>query len=161
MFPKDTIMGQVLDEVADNKRNRLYMELIDDLLTDINSFDYLDYNGPNWNKLGLLIADCDIIHYDITNHDDRWTYLETPFSSEFSWLVYALSEIYQPSPKSAIRLYSTIGFLLEVYSEKYEDLVDILTMTAMISVVWLHPDHLKEDQFIVHPNNLPNFGKEF
>ncbi len=161
MFPKDTIMGQVIDEVTTNKKNRKYMEQIDDLLMDINTSDYLDYNGPIWNKHGLLITDLDLSKATVSMDDPRWTYLETPNDSEYSWLVYALEEIYHPDPKAAIRLYSTIGYLIDVYSDKYEDLIDVLRMTAMISVVWLHPDHLKEDQFLVHPINLPNFGSEF
>ena len=137
------------------------MELIDDLLLDINTSDYLDYNGPIWNKAGLTITDEDLSESDIFMVDPRWTYVETSYDSEYSWLVYALEEIYEPDAKASVRLFSTVGYLMEVYSDKYEDLNDVLKMTAMISVVWLHPDHLKQDQFIVHPIKLPDFGSEF
>ena len=161
MFPKDTIMGRVLNEVSTNEENRNCMEMVDDLLSDIRTNDYLDYNGPVWSKAGLTISTQNIEASDFFVVDPRWIYIETEYTSEFSWLVYELEDIYQPDAKDSIRLYSTIGYLLEVYSSKYSDLDDILKMTAMISVVWLHPDHLKEDQFKVHPINLPDFGKEF
>ena len=161
MFPKDTIMGRVLNEVSTNEDNRNCMEMVDDLLSDIRTNDYLDYNGPVWSKAGLTISTQNIEASDFFVVDPRWIYIETEYVSEFSWLVYELEDIYQPTAKEAIRLYSTVGYLLEVYSSKYSNLDDILKMTALISVVWLHPDHIKEDQFKVHPINLPDFGKEF
>ena len=159
MFPTDTIMGKVLNEVTTDKNNKEYMELIDDLILDINTSDFLDYNGPNWKKHGLMIHS-DLSHTH-TPEESNWTYIETDFDLECSWLVYALEDIYAPSPKVAKRLFGTIGYLIGVYADKYEDIGEVLRMTAMVSVVWLHQDHLKDDQFLVHPVSLPDFGKEF
>ena len=159
MFPTDTIMGKVLNEVTTDEENKQYMEMIDDLIIDINTYDYLDYNGPNWKKHGLMIHS-DLSHVHLPEEQD-WTFVETDFDLECSWLVYALEDIYEPSPKVSKRLFGTIGYLIGVYSDKYEEIGEVLKMVAMISIVWLHQDHLKDDQFLVHPIKLPDFGSEF
>lgn len=159
MFSTDTIMGKVINEVTTDKNNEEYMELIDELVLDINTYDYLDYNGPNWKQHNLMITD-DLSHTHLPSESD-WMFIETDFAQECSWLVFALEDIYTPPPKAAKRLFETIGFLIGVYSERYEDITEVLKMTALLSVVWLHQDHLRDDQFLVHPVSLPDFGKEF
>ena len=54
---KNTIMGQVLAQVRDDKKNKKYFEQIDDLLEDIQNEIYLDINEIQaWNKNGLSIS---------------------------------------------------------------------------------------------------------
>ena len=161
IFEKDTIMGQVLSEVNDDIFNKQIITEIERVMLSINDSEYIDYEGPVWNKNGLMITDMDLNGMDLATEDKRWSFVETAYTTEYSWLVFELAEIYQPSPQAAHRLYSTIGYLFEVYDEKYDDLDMVLRMVTLVSTVWLHPDHIGQDRFMVHPISLPNFGSEF
>lgn len=157
-FYKETIMGQVLTQVHDEKNNDPYFDKIDDLLHEIENYEYLETNTKKWQKNGLCITDSDISK--ITK-EQNWIYVETADVAEYSWLVEKLIKIYKPHILDIYRLVSTIGFLLNLYGDKHENLSDILRLTAVTSTVFLHPDHMGLDKFKIHPNNLPPFGKEF
>lgn len=157
-FYKETIMGQVLTQVHNNKKNDEYFNKIDNLLSDIENFEYLETNTKNWQQNGLCITNSDISKI---KKEQNWLYVETADSAEYSWLVKQLVKIYQPNVKDIYRLLTTIGFLLNLYGSKHDDLSDILRLTSITSTVFLHPDHLGLDKFKIHPNNLPPFGKEF
>lgn len=157
-FYKDTIMGQVLTQVQDDKTNEIYFEQIDDLLEDISNGVYSDVVTPAWNKNGVVVTDREI---NPENEDPEWIYVETEYVSEYSWFIEQLVEIYNPKKTDMYRFLTTIGYLLTVYSEKYNDIGGVFKITAITSTVFLHPDHLGQDKFIVHPINLPPFGDEF
>jgi hypothetical protein len=159
-FQKETIMGQVLHQVNSDENNENYIDLIEDLLEDIEEKVYMHEENHVWNKNGLLITDRDLSE-DNTMEDTTWVFVETPHVNEFSWLVKQLDEIYLPKGPAQYRLYTTIGFLMNIYDEKYTDLSDVLKMVTIISTVYLHPDHIGYDRFIIHPITLPIFGKEF
>lgn len=159
-FHKETIMGQVLHQVNTDEKNQFYIEQIEDLIEDINEKVYMDEEEIKvWNKNGLLITDRDL--GDGNLFESSWIFFETPHTFEYSWLVQELEKIYQPTEQNSYRLFTTLGFLLKIYDEKYDDLSDVLRMVAIVSIVFLHPDHIGYDKFIVHPIKLPNFGSEF
>ena len=157
-FYKETIMGQVLTQVQADKKNNEYFDKIDDLLYDIENLTYLDTLSKPWQKNGLIITDIDITYIE---NKPQWVYVETADVSEYSWLIEQLIKIYKPKINDIYRLLTTIGFLLNIYGEKYENLSDILRLTSITSTVFLHPDHLGLDKFKVYPVKLPPFGKEF
>ena len=159
-FQKETIMGQVLHQVNSDENNESYMDLIEDLLEDIEEKVYMNASNSVWNKNGLIITDRDL-GKNFSMQDTPWVFVETPHVPEFSWLVEQLDDIYKPEGSKKYRLYTTIGFLLNIYDEKYSDLSDVLKMVAIVSTVYLHPDHIGYDRFIIHPINLPIFGEEF
>jgi|SaaInlStandDraft_4_1057021.scaffolds.fasta_scaffold66563_2 hypothetical protein len=157
MFYKNTIMGQVLKQVHDDKNNGFYFEQIDELIEDIIDREYLDADQTVWNKSGVIVTD-ESIHGE---QYVEWTCVKTDDVFEFSWLIEQLVEIYQPKITESYRLLSTIGYLLNIYSERYEDLTEILKVTTITSTVFLHPDHVGQDKFRVHPITLPPFSSEF
>jgi len=159
-FYKETIMGQVLHQVNEDESNRFYIDQIDDLVDDINHEEYNNEKLSVWNKNGLLITDLDV-GGDSSYDETAWILFETECVDEYSWLVHQLNSIYNPSQNDKYRLNTTIGFLFEIYSEKYDDLIDIFKMVTIVSAVFLHPDHMGYDKFIIHPINLPEFGDEF
>jgi hypothetical protein len=154
MFEKNTIMGQVLFQVKQDKNNIKVMDEIEDLIDRINEEEYLEND---------MLVDTDIIIITDTtlNKESDCLVIETEFAYEISWLIFELVDIYKPRKKTEYRLYNTLYYLIGIYIEKYNDIEIILKMITIISTVWLHPDHLGEDKFIVHPITLPNFGKEF
>lgn len=157
-FYKETIMGQVLSQVQSNKKNTVYFDQIDILLEDISNMEYLDTNTPRWHKQGLIVTRR---HIDKKTADPEWVYVETEDISEYSWLIEKLVAIYNPQITDSYRLLSTIGYMLNIYGERYENLSDILRMVTVTSTVYLHPDHLGLDRFKVHTIDLPPFGSEF
>lgn len=158
-FEKDTIMGLVLNEVNTDDFNQPIIEDLKTIITDIDDGMYEDYTGPLWNKNGLYITD---LETDNPLSDDKsWIFISSEYAFEYSWLVFELEEVYKPSSRDAKRLYTTIGYLIEVYEEKYNNLEEILKFVVLVSSVWLHPDHLGLDRFIVHPINLPDFGPDY
>lgn len=162
MFSKDTIMGQILFQVKTDKENKQYVDAITSLLVKIEDKEYLDNKTDTWSKNGLVITDRALSKVDMSSLDVNWTYVETPHISEYSWLVNELSAIFNPeTTKNKYRLFTTIGFLLNLYTDRYNNLDDIFSMTARISTIWLHPDHIQHDRFAIHPANLPNFGNDF
>lgn len=154
-FYKETIMGQVLTQVQADEKNKIYLDKIEDLLFDIDNLAYIDTNTKPWNKHGLTITENKV------NSISGWIYVETADVIEYSWLVKQLIQIYKPNTKNIYRLLTTIGFLLNVYGEKYNDLSVILRFVSITSTVFLHPDHLGLDRFTVQPIKLPKFGTEF
>jgi len=159
-FEKDTIMGQVLHQVNVDTYNKPIIDDIKDLMDMITDNEFKT-PSKTWNKNGLVITDRDLSTINLSAEDKTWAYVETAYVSEYSWLVFELERIYQPSLKASNRLYSTIGYLFTVYEEKYDDLEIVLRMVTLVSTVWLHPDHIGQDKFMVHPVTLPNFGSEF
>lgn len=157
-FYKETIMGQVLTQVQSNINNDIYFNKIDDLLEEIDTYGYLDAITKPWQRNGLFITDKDITTFD---NDPEWIYVETADVIEYSWLVEKLVQVYKPQIVDIYRLLTTIGYLLNVYGEKNDDLSDILRFTSITSTVFLHPDHIGRDRFKIYPMTLPPFGKEF
>ncbi len=157
-FYKETIMGQVLSQVQSNKKNEVYFEQIDALLEDIAEMEYLDTDTPVWHQHGVIVTD---EHIDKKKADVEWVYVETADVKESSWLIGRLVNIYKPSKTDSYRLLTTIGYLLNIYGQKYDNLSDIFRMVTMTSTVFLHPDHLGLDRFKVHTIDLPPFGAEF
>jgi len=157
-FYKETIMGQVLTQVHSDKSNEPYFEKIDNLLDSITNLDYLYAPSDPWQKKGLFITNMDITKIDI---DSEWTYVETADINEYSWLVEQLMSIYKPKITDTYRLLTTIGYLLNIYGDKYDNLTELFRITTVTSTVFLHPDHIGLDRFKVQPLKLPSFGKEF
>jgi len=151
---KDTIMGQVLHQVNEDKNNRTIIEKIHDIINLIEEEEY-DFNDKLWSSLDLIVTDKEIVK------PNNILIITTEYAYEFSWLVYKLNSIYSPSTITSNRLFATIGFLFDIYIDKYDDIMIVLKMVALVSLVWLHPDHIGQDKFLVHPIDLPNFGKEF
>lgn len=159
-FYKETIIGQVLHQVNKDEKNKFYIEQLEELMEDIDRQVYLDeLNIPAWNKSGLVITDLSL--NGLTTKNISWIFFETEYVLEFSWLVQELNKIYQPKIDELYRLNTTIGFLLKIYDEKYDDLTEIMKMVAIVSSIFLHPDHIGNDRFMVHNINLPKFGSEF
>ena len=157
-FYKDTIMGQVLSQVQSDKNNEQYFEQIDALLEDIANMEYLETNTPRWHQKGVVITDRELSNRE---KESEWVYVETADVTEYSWLIERLLEIYNPSVTDTYRLLTTIGFLLNVYGERHDDLSDIFRIVTVTSTVFLHPDHLGLDKFKVQSISLPPFGREF
>jgi len=157
-FYKDTIMGQVLSQVQSDKNNKHYFEQIDALLEDIANMEYLETNTPRWHQKGVVITDRELSNRE---KESEWVYVETADVTEYSWLIERLLEIYNPSVTDTYRLLTTIGFLLNVYGERHDDLSDIFRIVTVTSTVFLHPDHLGLDKFKVQAISLPPFGREF
>ena len=160
-FETDTIMGKVLQEVKENKNNKKYLEQIDLLIQDIEEYEFEEYDGPLWNRNGLKITHPQEKNVDVIMMDKKWIYIKSIYAYELSWLVYELDYIYRPFPNDEYRLFTTIGYLLEIYLDKYKDLEIALKMTTIISTIFLHKDHIGFDKFRVYPVDLPNFGSEF
>lgn len=157
---KNTIMGQVLAQVRDDKKNKKYFEQIDDLLEDIQNEIYLDINEIQaWNKNGLSISNKKNMLKE--EKDPEWVYVYTDYVEEYSWFVEELVDIYNPKKMDMYRLLTTIGYLLNVYSKKYRDLRILFKLITITSTIFLHPDHLGLDRFRVYPLTLPAFGQEF
>lgn len=157
---KNTIMGQVLAQVRDDKKNKKYFEQIDDLLEDIQNEIYLDINEIQaWNKNGLSISNKKNMLKE--EKDPEWVYVYTDYVEEYSWFVEELVDIYNPKKMDMYRLLTTIGYLLNVYSKKYRDLRILFKLITITSTIFLHPDHLGLDRFRVYPLTLPKFGQEF
>lgn len=157
-FYKETIMGQVLTQVQADKSNDVYFDQIDDLLDDISNLEYMETDNSLWTKKGLIITDKEINEED---KDDEWSYVITGDAYEYSWLVYQLMDIYQPNTAQSYRLLTTLGYLLNIYTERFDSITEILRITTITSTVFLHPDHLGQDKFKVYPIELPPFGKDF
>jgi hypothetical protein len=156
----DTIIGQVLCEVRSNTDNEKYFELLDSLIECVMDSNYFDVTDTIWQKDGLFITNEGI--NDITKKlRGNWLCVETEYVFEYSWLVEQLVDIYQPDEKEYQRLLNTLGYLLNTYSKKFDDLGEIFRMTIVTSIVFLHPDHLGWDKFKVAPIVLPPFGTEF
>lgn len=157
---KNTIMGQVLAQVRDDKKNKKYFEQIDDLLEDIQNEIYLDINEIQaWNKNGLSISNKKNMLKE--EKDPEWVYVYTDYVEEYSWFVEELVDIYNPKKMDMYRLLTTIGYLLNIYSKKYRDLRILFKLITITSTIFLHPDHLGLDRFRVYPLTLPKFGQEF
>ena len=157
---KNTIIGQVLAQVRDDKKNKKYFEQIDDLLEDIQNEIYLDINEIQaWNKNGLSISYKK--HMLKEEKDPEWVYVYTDYVEEYSWFVEELVDIYNPKKMDMYRLLTTIGYLLNIYSKKYRDLRILFKLITITSTIFLHPDHLGLDRFRVYPLTLPAFGQEF
>ena len=157
---KNTIMGQVLAQVRDDKKNKKYFEQINDLLEDIQNEIYLDINEIQaWNKNGLSISNKKNMLKE--EKDPEWVYVYTDYVEEYSWFVEELVDIYNPKKMDMYRLLTTIGYLLNVYSKKYRDLRILFKLITITSTIFLHPDHLGLDRFRVYPLTLPTFGQEF
>ena len=157
---KNTIMGQVLAQVQDDKKNKKYFEQIDDLLEDIQNEIYLDINEIQaWNKNGLSISDKKNMLKE--EKDPEWVYVYTDYVEEYSWFIEELVDIYNPKKMDMYRLLTTIGYLLNIYSKKYRDLRILFKLITITSTIFLHPDHLGLDRFRVYPLTLPTFGQEF
>ena len=157
---KNTIMGQVLAQVRDDKKNKKYFEQIDDLLEDIQNEIYLDINEIQaWNKNGLSISYKKNMLKE--EKDPEWVYVYTDYVEEYSWFVEELVDIYNPKKMDMYRLLTTIGYLLNIYSKKYRDLRILFKLITITSTIFLHPDHLGLDRFRVYPLTLPTFGQEF
>ena len=157
---KNTIMGQVLAQVRDDKKNKKYFEQIDDLLEDIQNEIYLDINEIQaWNKNGLSISNKKNMLKE--EKDPEWVYVYTDYVEEYSWFIEELVDIYNPKKMDMYRLLTTIGYLLNVYSKKYRDLRILFKLITITSTIFLHPDHLGLDRFRVYPLTLPAFGQEF
>lgn len=150
-------MGQVLSQVQTDKKNLNIFDELDYLLEDIYDEVYINSKKQNWNINGLLITD----NVDIIEEDPEWVYVLTDEVSAYSWLVEELVAIYNPKKIDLYRLLTTIGYLLNIYSSKYDDINKLFKIVTITSTVFLHPDHLGEDRFVVHPISLPTFGKEF
>ena len=161
MFRKDTIIGRALLEVNTNVNNKHIINKISKLILRISDLEYIDYEGPIWSKNGLTITDIGLSKTVKKIEHKNWSFVETTYKNEFSWLVFELKKIYNPDENSSMRLYSTLGYLFEVYSEMYDNIDKLLIMVTIVSTIWLHPDHVGQDRFMVHPINLPNFGNEF
>lgn len=157
-FHKETIMGQVLYQVNEDENNQIFIDQVDELLEDIEEKLYLEEETTDWNKNGLLITDREL---DERFEDASWIFFETPHVSEYSWLIKQLNIIYNPDLADTYRLNTTLGYLLKIYDEKYDDLSNVMRMVSIVSTVFLHPDHMGYDRFVIHPINLPNFGEEF
>ena len=157
-FHKETIMGQVLYQVNEDENNQIFIDQVDELLEDIEEKLYLEEETTDWNKNGLLITDREL---DERFEDASWIFFETPHVSEYSWLIKQLNIIYNPDLADTYRLNATLGYLLKIYDEKYDDLSNVMRMVSIVSTVFLHPDHMGYDRFVIHPINLPNFGEEF
>jgi len=153
MPDKNTIMYQVMQDI-DISKNSIYLEKINTLIDAIDYDEYDNYEKDLWSKNGLYISSTKTSH---TNTYENYN-LVSEYEYEYSWLVSELVYIYKPKKSTLTRLLTTIGYLLETYEEKYDDLDIILKMTATYSTIWLHPDHIGFDSFIVYPNNLPPFG---
>jgi len=151
---KDTIMGQVLHQVNEDKKNANIIEKIHNLINSIEEEEY-EFNDQLWTSSDLIVTD----KKNISSNDEL--IIITEYAYEFSWLVYKLNAIYCPNRVTSNRLFTTIGFLFDIYMDKYEDIMIVLKMVILVSLVWLHPDHIGQDKFLVHPIDLPNFGKEF
>jgi Mg2+ and Co2+ transporter CorA len=158
-FQKETIMGQVLFQVNEDETNQYYIEQIEDLLEDIEEKVYMDEEVSAWNRNGLVITDRELMDQD--HLDTAWIFIETPEVSAYSWLVKQLNQIYNPETSNSYRLNTTIGYMLKIYDEKYDDLSDVMKMVTIVSTVYLHPDHMGYDRFTVHPISLPPFGDDF
>lgn len=157
---KNTIMGQVLAQVQDDKKNKKYFEQIDDLLEDIQNEIYLDINEIQaWNKNGLSISDKKNMLKE--EKDPEWVYVYTDYVEEYSWFIEELVDIYNPKKMDMYRLLTTLGYLLNIYSKKYRDLRILFKLITITSTIFLHPDHLGLDRFRVYPLTLPTFGQEF
>ena len=157
---KNTIMGQVLAQVRDDKKNKKYFEQIDDLLEDIQNEIYLDINEIQaWNKNGLSISNKKNMLKE--EKDPEWVYVYTDYVEEYSWFVEELVDIYNPKKMDMYRLLTTLGYLLNIYSKKYRDLRILFKLITITSTIFLHPDHLGLDRFRVYPLTLPKFGQEF
>ena len=157
-FYKDTIMGQVLSQVQSDKNNEHYFDQIDALLEDIANMEYLETNTPRWHQKGVVVTNRELSNRE---KESEWVYVETADVTEYSWLIERLLEIYNPSVTDTYRLLTTIGFLLNVYGERHDDLSDIFRIVTVTSTVFLHPDHLGLDKFKVQAISLPPFGREF
>ena len=159
-FHKETIMGQVLYQVNEDENNQYYIEQIDELLEDIEEGIHLEEdNIEPWNKNGLVITNRELNEDEVSG--TAWIFMETPHVSEYSWLVRELNKIYNPSVEESYRLNTTLGYMMKIYDEKYDDLTDAMRLIAIVSTVFLHPDHMGYDRFVIHPIKLPNFGAEF
>ena len=156
-FYKETIIGQVLNQVQTDKSNRLYFKKIDALMDDILDLEYMDVKNTLWQKQGLYITDKKIIK----KPNSDWIYVESPDAYEYSWLVENLVEIYQPKSTEIHRLLTTIGYLLNVYGMRSDSLTEVLRITTITSTVFLHKDHIGQDRFKIHPISLPPFGRDF
>jgi len=157
-FQKETIMGQVLTQVQADESNEEYFAQIDDLLEDIADVDYIDIDSPRWHKHGVIVTNRTL---SPNEKDPDWIYVQTEHVEEYSWLIFQLEDIYQPDSIDANRLYTTIGYLLNTYTNRTDSLSEILRLTTVTSTVFLHPDHVGLDRFKVHPIDLPPFGTEF
>lgn len=158
-FHKETIMGQVLFQVNEDKNNQFYISQIDELVEDINSRLYDEVDIQPWSKNGLIITNRNIDD-DVDKHKS-WIFFETEYVTEYSWLIHELNDIYKPKIENTFRLNTTLGYMLKIYDEKYNDISDVMRMVAIVSIVFLHPDHIGHDRFVVHPINLPQFGDDF
>lgn len=158
-FYKDTIIGQVIHDVQRNEHNELYFTQIDELVEDIIERYYNCASSIPWQSTDLYITD--FIQDDVKKRNAERYYLVTPYVEEFSWLVERLVEIYSPDRTEVKRLLSTIGYLLEVYSEQIDEVMEILRITASASIIYLHPDHLGKDKFKIKPLSLPPFGDDY
>lgn len=158
-FYNDTILGQVIKQVHDNKHNDLYFEQIDDLIEEIVDQEFLNYDVQPWQKQNLFIAN--LIPERIKERSNEWLSVETEYVNEYSWLVERLVEIYCPDVVTIKRLLITVGYLLNAYGEKFDDITEILRVVTSSSIIFLHPDHLGKDRFKVQPIKLPKFGPDF
>ncbi len=158
-FYKETILGQVLSQVQKEKKNFRYIKLLDDLISDIEANVYLDYNNTIWNRSGLVITDDATM---LSSSFADFMVVETIYTYECTWLIEQLIDIYNPNKNDLNRLITTIGYLLNSYTKQFDDdITEILRISTISSMVFLHPDHLGLDKFRVHPIILPKFGKEF
>lgn len=154
---KNTITGQVLEQVGKARKNSKYLDKIDDLLDDIYYDIYRDANMVAWDKFGLVILD----NMDNIVKNPEYIYFVTDYVSEYSWLINSLVVIYSPKIVDLNRLMVTLGYLITIYSKRYKKISMVFKIVAILSTVFLHPDHLGEDRFLVQPASLPDFGKEF
>lgn len=162
LFPKNSIIAKVLKDVESDVANKKTLELLDDLLDDIEENEYDSFNGQLWHKNGLYISELNGSINNDASISANWYFIETEFAYELSWLIEELIYIFKPkSIVGSKRLLTTLGFLFNLYSKKYESIDDILRAIAVVSVVWLHPDHIVNDRFYIQPIKLPDFGNEF
>ena len=164
MFFKDTIMSQVIRDVKSNEKNFEIIEKIEMMIEDINDGVFLDYEYTEpWNKKGMTVIESNRNYYvDMEEEGLKWSFFETIYAEDITWLLETLNNIYKPfNDKDEYRLFSTIGFMLSIYLEKMDDIQDVLRIVTYLSIIWLHESHIKDDQFMVEPIRLPEFGKEF
>jgi len=157
-FNKNTIMGQVLSQVHENIDNEEYFDQIDVLLDEIHDQEYFNIGVTAWQTYGLVITDNEC---EKNNLKPDWVYVFTSDVQEYSWLVRRLVDIYKPSKTDSYRFFTTIGYLLNVYSRKYKNIEDIFRIVTMTSTIFLHHDHLGFDKFKVKLIDLPPFEDDF
>lgn len=153
-----TFLEQALKQVHEDDRNKDCFDQIEDLLRSIAVGEFDDLDTKRWHTSGVIVTGRDLSK-EKKNSD--WVYVETDAVQEYSWLIEELLAIYKPKKTEYYRLLTTIGFLLNIYGERFDDLTEILSVTTVVSAVFLHPDHAGRAVFRIHPIKLPTFGKEF